>query len=31
MNEQNFDKNTQDSAEDMQYRAYVALVEDFKK
>lgn len=31
MNEQNFGKDTQESAEDMQYRAYVALVEDFKK
>lgn len=31
MSEQNFGKDTQESAEDMQYRAYVALVEDFKK
>ena len=31
MNEQNFVEDTQDSTEDIQYQAYVALVEDFKE
>lgn len=31
MNEQNFVGDTQDSTEDIQYQAYVALVEDFKE
>ena len=31
MHEQNFVEDTQDSTEDIQYQAYVALVEDFKE
>lgn len=31
MNEQNFVGDTQDSTDDIQYQAYVALVEDFKE